>query len=1659
MANWKNQHSESQNDIEFDITNLENNVADHVAQEFTDYLDLSEETDKIKVVNDIDGQVDLHELKFLTSQNEQLSERSEIHATLESISQNTLEQVLNNGNEKEKTAIGAVKFALTHDLAIAYKSSILADQPSWETDLFDLDKAEQSMDVLGLPNVYGQEAWLQQFLQSWSPLAKDILTTWVQQLSEQVTHQIMPDLMKATNEYITINNNGGVDEDNASLTREEISVYEQDMDILLDGKKWNKKKTRLAAKLWLTWAFAVLAWVLWFRSFKKAVSTKNKQWFRERAWNTVKGVAWIGIAWMIGYRYFNKQEAPVGTLPSAGIAAPEKEELEEAAESLDPVRYALYKKTMSSINVFYSQQIGYSSDTWISDQADMSGEYETNDMSEEVWVGELFFFSETHTNVKSLLDNTELLKKILKKNTLWALSYLIENMPSWSIHAIKLFLKPFFAASSLLPKLEKAKDVNWLKSFIHDLENNEEAMTRLSNSLRRWVKYRSFLLYQKDNVSYHIASTHLLQHDSEFRAMSEDDQIEYVMKKLEDETFMETVVLPVLQKDFLWVRPEKAIQYLSKNWLLEWGTPIDKQLKDRLSETKKEYQDLIWFDEKTGRSVLDDMALSSVITKEDKSEFDTVLGEFEDVLWDFSDESLWIKSFPLADAFDMNNDVESTLAKTIGIDWYLDAISLRIVSLKNSSHISPDDVRELQQEIQDFYWMKQELQIGSFFTLEHLNGNPNVLLRITTALGQTRESGSLLYSHLAHTIDAIKDPNKDLEWARVWEWWAIAWGMWITLVGTVWWTKKIIKAASPRVLLKTWVNITKLWLWVWLSRISPTRFPWRYAHNKNLFKKHILSGKISIEQWVKIAKKLWNKHKLWKIWGTDFIVNENQLYSWLDNSLTDKHISLLQKYQHNPGFMKQFFTKTYVWSTIKQYQRLSSKSFQYDFNISKFKQLKKIDKALQGLAWAEKDVFQKMLLSSRSLDNVEVVIRNPLLRKRYMGLFAQLQKIGSWVDTQTFAQLIKRGNIDNLQDINNISRLLSTHSASITHPWRFMSNILRQQPIPRVLEATDVARFNNISRISRLNPLLWKIAPEKLAVSQKIRSWMIDTLNKTPRLKSPQVKQTLHFLRRASWASAESIGRVLVSAKQTSSSVFRYLWRWLVFAWAIVEPIETFMTYQEAQAMKSINPELAKSLDTKWKIEAGLAGGSIAALMFVPWVWWIAAGVWFALMWLWEAKNAAFDGIESYQTNYKQYLHMGKVAALNRTIAHISQQSWDDAWWKQPFSEIMPWYDFDELFGTTTDAAIQALVMLDEIEHRFPFAVYGEMEDDEIKWVYEALLSSKNSQHFKLLYPDIAWFISAIQTDYDQAKDSAQIRYQDLKQRLWTKKDGTIHRDAHWFQQANARNRWAEYIMKHVNDTRDSEVTMLAQEKDRQSFDMINDRFVVGEDSMKDDMHDARNIETLGNAWKIQYPLQLILYKVATEVHDYDIQPPWDRESLKRFFSSSQADIHGLYVFDDGTGIWVNDEFSFDTRLWLDSGLGEIKKFFSGLNKAINDTDLVSTKTDAGEGALSREYGSKYEIITNEVMYALGDGIDKNTAQKNFLTKTILEETKAYPWKWIRPSIEDIIIWDQLEFSNLWNALYKYDGETVQVWDEIHGEQNLFDIPFVKGIFTDDPMV
>gem|GEM_PF-5819083 len=65
MTNQNNSaESNPNNDIEFDISGLESDIDLHVAKEFTEYLDLSEETDKLKVVSDIDGQVDLHELSF-----------------------------------------------------------------------------------------------------------------------------------------------------------------------------------------------------------------------------------------------------------------------------------------------------------------------------------------------------------------------------------------------------------------------------------------------------------------------------------------------------------------------------------------------------------------------------------------------------------------------------------------------------------------------------------------------------------------------------------------------------------------------------------------------------------------------------------------------------------------------------------------------------------------------------------------------------------------------------------------------------------------------------------------------------------------------------------------------------------------------------------------------------------------------------------------------------------------------------------------------------------------------------------------------------------------------------------------------------------------------------------------------------------------------------------------------------------------------------------------------------------------------------------------------------------------------------------------------------------------------------------------------------------
>gem|GEM_PF-5309861 len=97
---------------------------------------------------------------------------------------------------------------------------------------------------------------------------------------------------------------------------------------------------------------------------------------------------------------------------------------------------------------------------------------------------------------------------------------------------------------------------------MEDLENSEEAMGRLEKSMRRWFKWRNYLLYQEDNVSYKIASEYLTKNDRKFGKMDQDEKHDYLLEKLKDPAFVKSNVKPTLQKEFLAARPEKALQYL-----------------------------------------------------------------------------------------------------------------------------------------------------------------------------------------------------------------------------------------------------------------------------------------------------------------------------------------------------------------------------------------------------------------------------------------------------------------------------------------------------------------------------------------------------------------------------------------------------------------------------------------------------------------------------------------------------------------------------------------------------------------------------------------------------------------------------------------------------------------------------------------------------------------------------------------------------------------------------------------------------------------------------------------------------------------------------------------------------------------------------------------
>ena len=1633
--------SSNLSNIEFDISDLENDVDFHVAQKMNELLDVDEQEDSALVISNIDSEVDLAELSFLT-QNDQWLDWDDVSTTLTQAQDKWINDILDSGTEEEKIALWAAYFQIARKLTDMYADEIIRQQPKREIKWFDIKEARKTMQELALPNSYWSSQWLSHFFSSWSTLATQILNVWVLNQAKEVKENVMVDLMKAVNDS---QKKDAEEIDNATIKPEMKSKVDKAIDILFDEDATKKEKFKTGVQLW---AWILWLWLLfwyWVKKLKKSVKKfKEKKW---RSWVRDGIKSWLGLWWAawLAHSFFKKYPyKPWKEDINKWWIVPESDDLISNFDNLDPVEKKLFTKTWSAINEFYQNAIWYPDDGQ-ENAPDMQWEHQNPDgevksYNHKIAWWELALFVYSVSSTQELVSSSELMNEILNKKGKELIMWFVDKVWLTDSSAMVKWMNMLFSVLERTP-LERNGNLETYKKSLEQLVSKDMNLERwLEQQLRRRVKFRWFMIHKEGQLSYTFAQKALETSSPWFSSLSEEDKKEQVLQSLEDKEFVKKHIATIMNKKFLKVTPTESLQFLHQEWVLQDNEhPLNVELQEKLMWIKERMAGVLWVD--------DDSWMDETIYDTDSPDYSDIEASFEkffDDVESFGEDDSLIKYIPILDFFDLEDDISEQLADELWLNGYVEKIAKLLTTYSSKRPLTKEDLQVIKKEIQTFYWIRQELEMWTFFTMEKLGSWQEMTLRFNNVFSQV---------YASVTWDAM------ISWAA-------------TTIAAGYFAPKIL--TIPRKATK-WVTIAwyRYFWWKLSASLASKAYLWVNGEAKLI--NHIRSWKVSLSRAAQITKKLWLTS------NTSVKSMVFKLFDWAE--ITWDMAKVLEK---NPKLLKSFITKTREGYSIKPWRNRSP--WRYDFYMNE-DLLKKLDSsldALKSMKWPQKAIFTSLLKNTKNIDEAAAIINNSSTVKLYDTLFANAKKVDNLMNPQIFGKLLaKYGNGKNV-DIHQMIKFLEAQKSSggITNASRFVKNTIKHRD--KWVQHRPIAEINSL-RWSKIISKSVEVWAEQLAKARKVWKWLLLWLEKNKHL--PNIGKTIDAIKDVMKTPVDS---VLTKAWKYIKKIpwaWRLIFRTLAFAWVAVGWSNMQMTKQEKSEIERswLNKEKVKLYEKKieaqrglTKAEAWIAAASFMLVKFPPWGTLAAVVLEAWMMWAWELSDAYYDTVDVFSTNYDDYIRMNKVEVTNRLVSLIGWETNTDKWWKESFGQwreegkVSPDYDFTSLFDDSSDGAAKALVWLDEVSYDHKLAHFWLLDKDALKSVYEKNNAIQES------FGSFEKFKEQVDMDKVAADENTNLRYDQLLGIL-PSKWGKLDLDWQEMKDAIKGNNLVDTLQWAIEKTRWSDLETYISEYENSTIGMLSARDTY-ESLESFDSLSEKNLEEL---WSLSHPMELVLFRVATEMFWYTLLPT--KDAIRQVFTEEKAGEHWFYFtqswdaevlkINNQWGIvknplsviisWFNPihlfELDIDQWFWIDSWADVIGEMIAEITEAgIFDGDMIDTKTNSWEMILSKEYASKFLKILSETYSSIWwDTKEKAKTQQEFLLEWVLKSAVEASPELVSASVSDLVLWKHLWFSNIATALYSYEQWEFFVHTKSWGKQKLQEVldKHFPGVVLDEKKV
>jgi hypothetical protein len=735
-------------------------------------------------------------------------------------------------------------------------------------------------------------------------------------------------------------------------------------------------------------------WFLAYKWIKRLFGKKKKKWEDGKSNDEKEGnhkllkkvLLTVGV-WGAARLLRNRYTKGKRWWTAPGDAPTQKDV--DAFMKLDPEVVKKYTSMAEQVDNMYMLQRGDNNPEWLANDDDMFGEsvYEKDWNVALKWVVP-YVLSERYSDVNHFISEKALFTEIINGDV----QTMISKARIWAWDKAQSIFQPILSK------------INGFTEFLWDWKRNTDkafdfvrwnvnAQEAIRSMFRKVIKVMAYFKNREGDLKAVYVKEYLESKDIDwFKGKSENEQQALVEKYLNDATFYDANIAPVMKKSFYDASILQAFATLQEKWI-EWAALDEdqKEALDNLQKMKTKYTEAL-------------SPLAS-LTSFDEKQKEQVKGLCDDLMHDM--HSVWKRTytqrfFSFVTSF-TNSDENAMQQMMDGMDYdkltqpYNEKL-LAIQKKCDDGTLLASDVQDLHKIIDDYAVFQNDLINGAEKMQEIKGDNWSIGARIMYGF-------KIMWHDVTVAAESFNDAWKEWDVWKMIKSWVVLYPTGVAAVASL----KIVSSALGADVPWIWKWVKIFWNWMTLP-LRPFKPLARMVIRRNIgliptyvlskewllklygvknvddlakvLRIEFVSGRISQDKLLKLLQKYsiaWELNGLW---------DAAKLYKYIFNrDFTAAEVKILEKYLSNDIVRGQLCTKkvnrwirNWYWTNKKLATTLTIEQESLDALMA-------TDKSIQAISWTTdnavyaKKVAERLMQSADHMWNaasmIEKIAANP----------------------------------------------------------------------------------------------------------------------------------------------------------------------------------------------------------------------------------------------------------------------------------------------------------------------------------------------------------------------------------------------------------------------------------------------------------------------------------------------------------------------------------------------------------------------------------------------------------------------------------------------------------------------------------------------------------